>query len=620
MLATLPVVMAGSSVAVWHVTGWAAAMAVLGAAALSRRLDDVVTRFGPYVFVLLVLWLVSLTGGTASPYAALYMLGAGFMAVFRETRAFVGATLAALVAFLVPGLLDGAPDALVGDAVSAGVLVTTLGLTHRAALTSREASGLYLSLLERHSGPSYVVGPEGTMLWINDHASRLLGMSEDEVVGMPWAELVAEGEFERLTPVLQAAMNGDPQAFTVRVEAPGGRYRLRGTALPLFQNGRVQAVMGITEDVTDLHEALFTGQALIRTVDALSVPIAIFDEETTETLYANAAAWTLAEQVPADAPTAERFGWSDLPAELRDVPRSPGRPVVVTTDLGAGRQFDVSLEVIEEDLDVIVCTAVDTTQRAERERGLNNVLEAEREAGERLRELDRLKNAFLTAVSHELRTPLTVVVGAAKTLQRLGDTQTPETRRRLEAALANHADRLSGLLADLLDVDRLTRGTLQACRMSFDVAELVVRIGKELTADDPDRLTLVAPPTLDVLADPVQVERIITNLLTNANKYAPATAIEITLDPRPDNGFRLVVADHGPGVPASERERIFEPFYRLDLGHPQPGTGVGLALVAEFAALHGGTARADETPGGGTRITVDIAGLSAMEGALAVAG
>lgn len=227
----------------------------------------------------------------------------------------------------------------------------------------------------------------------------------------------------------------------------------------------------------------------------------------------------------------------------------------------------------------------------------------ERNAAEELREIDRSKSAFLTAVSHELRTPLTVVDGTAATLRRLGPDLEPAARARLESALAAQTARLSTLLDDLLDLDRLARGTVASDPEDVDAVQVVSAALEGLPGAE--RVRIDGPEHLLVRLDRTQLERIIANLVSNAIKYAPDGPIEIGLESGPEV-LRLLVDDHGPGIPSSHRERVLRPFHRLADDHPQPGTGIGLALVAEFVRLQGGELRVGDRPGGGARFEVQL--------------
>ncbi len=248
----------------------------------------------------------------------------------------------------------------------------------------------------------------------------------------------------------------------------------------------------------------------------------------------------------------------------------------------------------------------DVTERIEREQRLEQIAATERATADRLRQLDAAKNAFLTAVSHELRTPLTVVQGMAETLQRLREQESTVRREELEDALVTHARRLTQLLDELLHVDRLSRGSLTTDPRIVDVAELVTRVCR--SSDEAERISLNAPGHLSAPVDPLQCEQLISNLLANAEKYAPHGPIRVELTDLIDGGFRLAVRDQGPGIPADALEEVFDAFVRLDHDHPKPGTGVGLTLVREFAKLHGGHAWAENTDGQGACIMVEIPG------------
>ncbi|MEX2550894.1 MAG: PAS domain S-box protein [Nitriliruptoraceae bacterium] len=237
----------------------------------------------------------------------------------------------------------------------------------------------------------------------------------------------------------------------------------------------------------------------------------------------------------------------------------------------------------------LIGQVVDITEQVEREARLREAAEAEHRAAADLRRLDEVKNAFLTSVSHELRTPLTVVLGMAATLRRIGPDADAATREELQKAMEDAGGRFGALLDDLLDLDRLTRGTTKAevaGTDQVDIIDLTTEVLSTLPARTRTRLD--CPAELRAIVDPTQRRRIVANLVENADKYAPDGEIQVRLSPWDGGGFRLEVVDDGPGIPADERERVFEPFYRAHPDHPQPGTGVGLALVREFARLHGG--------------------------------
>jgi PAS domain S-box-containing protein len=264
----------------------------------------------------------------------------------------------------------------------------------------------------------------------------------------------------------------------------------------------------------------------------------------------------------------------------------------------------------------------DITERKEAEETLKQAYEQEREVGQRLRSVDEMKNAFLTAVSHELRTPLASVLGYAITLSQEDVDFPEEDRRDMMKRLLRNAKRLEMLLGDLLDVDRMSRGILEPKRHPTDLAELAQRVLEQADLQDREVSVDIDPVTLEV--DAPMVERIVENLLMNAGKHTPAgSAIRLSIQ-RVEDGAVIAVDDQGPGVPDAIKETVFLPFERgPDAPQHAPGTGIGLSLVARFSELHGGRAWVDDAPGGGASFRVFLPAVGAVhadEQRLAVAG
>jgi signal transduction histidine kinase len=232
-----------------------------------------------------------------------------------------------------------------------------------------------------------------------------------------------------------------------------------------------------------------------------------------------------------------------------------------------------------------------------------DLLERERATIERLEELDDLKNTFLSAVSHELRTPLAVILGSALTLEARRKEMKEGDVAALLSSLAVASRKLDRLLADLLDLDRLTRGAVAVQRQRTDLGELVRRVVAELGMDG----RRVAFEGNGVVADvdPAKTERIVENLVANAVRHTPKD-VPVWVRTRAESGAAVVeVEDAGPGVPPELREAIFEPFRRGSAQYT-PGTGIGLTLVRRFADLHGGSAWVEEREGGGARFCVRL--------------
>lgn len=246
---------------------------------------------------------------------------------------------------------------------------------------------------------------------------------------------------------------------------------------------------------------------------------------------------------------------------------------------------------------------IDITPRKRAEADLQAALTREQDMVSELQASHELKDTVLHAVSHDLRTALTTMLGSAITLERAEAELAPQERRELLAGLASGARRANRIVNDLLDTDRLERGLVLLQRSPLDVGALAARVVSELELGE--RIQLDVQPVV-VDADGAKVERILENLLTNFVRYTPAdTAGWCRVRPDDEGGVRLVVEDAGSGVDDADKERIFEPFGR---GPEGQGIGIGLSLVARFAALHGGRAWVEDRPGGGASFHVQLPG------------
>jgi signal transduction histidine kinase len=228
----------------------------------------------------------------------------------------------------------------------------------------------------------------------------------------------------------------------------------------------------------------------------------------------------------------------------------------------------------------------------------------ERGLVQRLEAVDEMKNTFLQAVSHELRTPLTSILGTALVLERRDVNLSDEDARDLVGRLARNARKLNRLLADLLDVDRLSRGVVGPQLQPTDVGELVRRVASDQDVVGRSAIRVQVQPVI-VAVDPPKVERIVENLIANALKHTPEGTPIWVMAGREDGGAMITVEDAGSGVPHEVRADIFQPFRQgPDVPLHSPGIGVGLALVARFAQLHGGRAWLEDRPGGGSSFKV----------------
>jgi PAS domain S-box-containing protein len=247
---------------------------------------------------------------------------------------------------------------------------------------------------------------------------------------------------------------------------------------------------------------------------------------------------------------------------------------------------------------------IDITERRRAEDELQRALEVEREAGQRLRAVDEMKNTFLQAVSHDLRTPLAAILGLAVTLERSEVDLDEVDARDLASRIASNARRLERLVSNLLDLDRLSRGIVAPTLEFTEVGALVRRVLSESELLSSARVhTDIAEAV--IAADAAKVERIVENLLANCARHTPADAQVWVSTRAVADGALILVEDDGPGVAPELRETIFEAF-RQGPHAPKhsPGVGVGLALVRRLAELHGGHAWVEERAAGGASFRV----------------
>jgi signal transduction histidine kinase len=225
-------------------------------------------------------------------------------------------------------------------------------------------------------------------------------------------------------------------------------------------------------------------------------------------------------------------------------------------------------------------------------------------------ELVRLKEEFLANVSHELRTPLNVIFGYTDML--LEDETSTERRDALER-IRVQSGQLLKLVADLMTLSGLNTGKITLERRWFSVAQLVepLRLLMDgLARDRPLTAIVDCPDDLPLLhTDPLRLEQILTNLITNAFKFTPTGTVALRVRAA-DGGQQIEfeVADTGVGIPAQELPHIFDEFRQVDgsMSRPHAGLGLGLALVRRLSELLGGSVGVESRPGEGSTFTVTL--------------
>ncbi len=289
------------------------------------------------------------------------------------------------------------------------------------------------------------------------------------------------------------------------------------------------------------------------------------------------------------APTGARHGGvgpdeADPDREVREV-----LPLTLTRPDGEERSLQVSVVRVRHSQDgarVAILTVHDVTAE---------------------RRVDRLKSDFVATISHELRTPITPIKGYAQLLASRGEAMTPERRRQALDLIAERADHLARLVDDLLMASRVSGASgakLAVVGADNDLRVLVAQaiasfpqLAARLEVDVPEE-------SVDVHCDGVRTVQCLTNLLSNAGKYAPdhtPITVRLTAPGLDETAAVVTVSDCGPGIPASEQERVFERFYRVEdpMTMQTGGSGLGLYIARELATAMGGQLSLTSSPGEG---------------------
>jgi PAS domain S-box-containing protein len=226
---------------------------------------------------------------------------------------------------------------------------------------------------------------------------------------------------------------------------------------------------------------------------------------------------------------------------------------------------------------------------------------------ERLRELDHLKDEFIASVSHELRTPLTSIIGYIELLR---DEDDPGPRAaHFTGVIERNAQRLLRLVGDLLFLSRLQTGEMVMEFRDADLADIAARAVEELRPQAERkhiRLVLSTAPVPRFSMDPVRIAQLLGNLVSNAIKFTPPGGkVEVRLG-QADDRVVLAVADTGIGIPAADRDSVFERFFRTETATRRaiPGTGLGLTVTKAIVEAHQGSITVASDEGHGSTFTV----------------
>ncbi len=242
--------------------------------------------------------------------------------------------------------------------------------------------------------------------------------------------------------------------------------------------------------------------------------------------------------------------------------------------------------------------------------GLVRQRELIEEAGqaEAIARADELRRSLLSAVSHDLRTPLAAAKAAVSSLRSEDVGFSAEDTAELLATVEESVDQLTALVGNLLDSSRLAAGVVRPELRRVYLEEAVQRalLGiSRRTTELVDRVKVDVGDAV-ALADAGLLERVLVNVIDNALRYAPASLVRVNAG-RVGDRVLINIVDEGPGIPRGAEEQLFAPFQRLGDQDNTTGVGLGLSVASGFVAAMGGTIAANDTPGGGLTVVIDLA-------------
>ncbi len=488
----------------------------------------------------------------------------------------------------------------------------------------RTTAARFRTLIEQIPAVTYIEWPDapGHASYMSPQYQDLMGYTPEERVADPemWTKLLHPEDRDReLARAAEALATGEPFASEYRMIAKDGHtIWVRDGARPVRDpDGTTRFWQGVMFDISEqkrleqeLHDTATKYRTILEQLPAI-VYIDPVEPGPVPSLYVSPRIEMMLGVDPESARSDPNW-WLDLlhPDDRERVSSESDR-----TDI-TGEPFNVEYrmvgpngrEIWVHDEAVLVKDADgkplfwhgmfhDITEQVHIREELQRALAREREAAE-------IKDTFLRAVSHDLRSPLTAILGNAVTLEQEEELDLPqETRRQLAHSLSQKARKLTGIVSDLLDMDRITRGGLEPRLVPVDLGGLIQRVVRESEALAGRRVCMDLQ-SLTLAVDPSMVERIIENLLGNAAKHTTRDAtVWIRLIVGAD-GAIFAVEDDGPGVPEEIRDTLFGAFERGTSAEGTPGLGLGLSIVARFAEQHGGRAWVQEREGGGASFRV----------------
>jgi PAS domain S-box-containing protein len=454
----------------------------------------------------------------------------------------------------------------------------------------------------------------------NSGAERIKGYSREEILGRHFSlfytpEDINAGKCERELQIAGAEGRFEEEGWRVR---KNGSLFWANVILTAMRDakGRITGFAKVTRDLTERRKAeeqLRQSEARFRVLVTSVKDYAIFMVGPDGLVES----WNLGAQRIKGYEAGEIIG-QPITRFYPEEAVARGKPWALMHEAATVGQVEDEGWRVRKDGSLFWADVVITAVRDEsgQLRGFAKVTrdltERKRSEEERLRlvhaqEAIRLRDEFLAIASHELKTPLTALQLQLQSLRLRGDSLEPGVTAKLDRAV-HSTERLAGLIETLLDVSRLSNGqlTLRPERMELlaTVNDVTGRLSEAAVHADCPLLVREGPP-VEGTWDRLRIEQVISNLLSNAFKYAAGSPVELSVS-REGAEAVLVVHDRGPGIPEQDVERLFQRFERAASMRHYGGLGLGLYVAREIVQAHGGRISVENPPEGGARFTVRL--------------
>ncbi|MER2565349.1 MAG: ATP-binding protein, partial [Myxococcaceae bacterium] len=453
--------------------------------------------------------------------------------------------------------------------------------------------------------------PRGACTFINARWTELTGQSTADAMGLGWRSCIDPDDLALVdTAARDAWTHGVPLDLEVRLKALAGKARwVRLVASADVRGEALLGFVGLVLDVTAARQAvaeLGERESQLRLLEARNhallenLPDMLFQFDAdgcfVDYQASASASFLVAPERFLGKPVhtiLPQIGDAALAAMHRA--RATGQPQRHEYDLdvpGHGRRdFEARISPMKSGGFLGLVRDVTELKRSERQ------LIAAREQA---MSASSSKSQFLANVSHEIRTPLNGIIGVTQLLRNL---TLPDDVREYVGVLETAGESLIELVNEVLDLSKIEADRLELQQAPFDVAALVTQAARSFVAEaHRKKLELIVDCAVEpglVIGDAGRVRQIVNNLVANALKFTDTGSVKVQLRRSPEGATLLSVIDTGPGVPASLRETIFEPFVQAT-GQRRQGTGLGLSISRRLALLMGGDLTVSSTEGRGS--------------------